>query len=221
MVSLAAICEGKTERLFCEQLLRPHLQPVGVDLSAIEIGVDCKQPGGNVSLDRVMHDVALLLPDYDYVTTLVDFFRLGSGWLSLSEDQCRKLASSEQANAVEKAAQEKALGCLGADAERFLPNVLMHEFEALLFTEPQAIVETTYARSSLVALQGVASQFASPEDINTGRATAPSKRLANLGANYGKIAHGVRIATKIGLGAIRGKCPHFDSWLSRLEALGV
>ena len=75
MVSLAAICEGKTERLFCEQLLRPHLQPVGVDLSAIEIGVDCKQPGGNVSLDRVMHDVALLLPDYDYVTTLVDLDR--------------------------------------------------------------------------------------------------------------------------------------------------
>lgn len=219
MVRLAVICEGKTERLFCEQLLRPHLLSSCVDLSAIEIGVECKQSGGNVSFSRVIHDVELLLMDYDYVTTLVDFFRLGSGWLPIADVSDR--SSSEQGVAVESFACEEARRLLGENAERFLPNVLMHEFEALLFTNPEAIVETTYAHAALGPLQEVSRQFVSPEDINTGRATAPSKRLAQMKANYGKVAHGARIAAKIGLSAIRVKCPHFDSWLRSLEGLAL
>ena len=50
MVEVAVICEGKTERLFCEELLRPHLGSFGVHLSPIEIGIDCLASGGNVTL---------------------------------------------------------------------------------------------------------------------------------------------------------------------------
>lgn len=35
----------------------------------------------------------------------------------------------------------------------------------------------------------------------------------------GKIAHGARIAARIGLADIRAKCPHFNGWIERLEAL--
>lgn len=220
MVKLAIICEGKTERLFAEQLLAPHLVAFGVEVQAIEVGVDCKQPGGNVSFERIMRDLELLLSTYDKVTTLVDYFRLGKGWSGLGS-VTPTMSSSEQAETVERAALNDAIKRLpNLDiAHRFIPNVLMHEFEGLLFTDPVAIVEITHARSATDALILVAQEFASPEDINSGKATAPSKRLASLGANYGKIAHGARIAFKIGLAAMRSKCPHLGSWLQILERL--
>ena len=220
MAKLAVICEGKTERKFCDELLIAHLAPRGIEVQAIEIGVDCLQPGGNVTFARVLHDLELLLPDYDYVTTLVDFFRLCDDWTGLKKIS-PGMSSSEQAEAVEQSALDDAKTSLpkvdvGA---RFIPNVLMHEFEGLLFTDPEAIVDITRARSSLADLTNVAAAFSSPEDINTGRETAPSKRLKNLGANYGKIAHGSRIAQRIGLQSIREKCPHFNAWMLRLENL--
>lgn len=126
-----------------------------------------------------------------------------------------------QAETVERAALDDAKASLpDADiATRFIPNVLMHEFEGLLFADPAAIVAITHAHSSLADLASVAAAFSSPEDINTGRETAPSKRLKNLGANYGKIAHGSRIVQQIGLTSIRAKCLHFNKWLAQLEGL--
>lgn len=220
MAKLAVICEGKTERKFCEELLAAHLASHGVEVQAIEIGVDCLQRGGNVTFTRVLHDLELLLPDYDFVTTLVDFFRLCDDWTGFKKISTG-MSSSEQAEAVEQAALDDAKASLpDLDiATRFIPNVLMHEFEGLLFTDPAAIVDITHARSSLADLTNVAAAFPSPEDINTGRETAPSKRLKNLGANYGKIAHGSRIAQRIGLPSIRAKCPHFNAWMLRLENL--
>ena len=220
MVKLAIICEGKTERLFAEQLLASHFSSFGIEIGAIEIGVDCKQPGGNVSFDRVCHDLAILLSDYDRVTTLIDFFRLGSGW---SGKALLKpgMTSAEQGKTVENAALEDAQKCLPEFdiANRFIPNVLMHEFEGLLFADPEAIVEVTRAHASFALLRQVSASFHSPEDINTGSEKAPSKRLANLGANYGKIAHGVRIVARIGLATIRAKCPHFNEWLAKVESI--
>jgi len=220
MVKLTVICEGKTERLFAEQLLVPHLSAYGVELSAIEVGVDCKQPGGNVTFERILHDLGLLLRSYDKVTTLVDFFRLGSGWSGL-KSLAAGMSSQEQAKTVETAASNDA-AAVYPDVDipnRFIPNVLMHEFEGLLFTDPDAIVSITRARTALDSLKKVASDFATPEDINTGKTTAPSKRLQALGANYGKIAHGARIAASIGLASMRSACPHFNAWLCKLENL--
>ena len=221
MVSLAIICEGKTERMFANQLLAPHCASFGIEIDPIEIGVECKQPGGNVSFDRVCHDLELLLDGHDFVTTLIDFFRLGAGWSGKGLIK-PGMSSSEQAGTVEAAALQDArnrLPDLDVD-NRFIPNVLMHEFEGLLFTAPEAIVEITRAHAALGALVQVMGSFQSPEDINTGEATGPSKRLANLWANYGKIAHGARIAERIGLPEIRSKCHHFNDWLVQLETLG-
>lgn len=187
----------------------------GLELKNINVLV-----GGNVTFSRVLHDLGLLLSDYDYVTTLVDFFRLCDDWSGLKKISAG-LSSSEQAEMVEQAALDVAKNSLpDVDiAARFIPNVLMHEFEGLLFADPAKIVDITHAYSSLAGLTDVAVAFPSPEDINTGRETAPSKRLKNLGANYGKIAHGSRIARRIGLMAIRTKCPHFNGWVARLENL--
>lgn len=221
MIDLAIICEGKTERNFAEQLLAPHFASFGIETEATEIGLRNVQQGGNVTFARVLCDLKLLLGDHQYVTTLLDYFRLGKDWRGLAACTS-EMDSFSKAVAIEKTALEDAEGALGLPdiGCRFIPNILMHEFEGLLFTDPAAIVKITRAAHALQNLQAVAGQFASPEDINSGAETAPSKRLVSCGANYGKIIHGRRIAQAIGLDALRAKCPHFDAWMRTIEMLG-
>ena len=79
-------------------------------------------------------------------------------------------------------------------------------------------------RTSLAGVRTVGNAFthSSPELIDDGPQTAPGKRIIDLIADYesSKSVAGPQIAQRIGLDAIRGKCPHFNSWLSRLESLG-
>lgn len=71
-------------------------------------------------------------------------------------------------------------------------------------------------------LAALAAKVKSPELIDDGQHTAPSKRIASLIPAYAneKPTAGPIIAAAVGLAAIRAKCPHFDAWLRRLETLG-
>ena len=48
--------------------------------------------------------------------------------------------------------------------------------------------------------------------------TAPSKRVELLVKGYQKPLFGNAAILEIGLGPIRSACPHFDSWMRRLES---
>ena len=64
---------------------------------------------------------------------------------------------------------------------RFVPYIQLHEFEGLLFSDVQAldaILKGQHNRSLLTRLQQIRAQFKTPEEINDGETTAPSKRLA-------------------------------------------
>jgi hypothetical protein len=67
------------------------------------------------------------------------------------------------------------------------------------------------------------SSFSSPELINQGATTAPSKRLAKIIPNYNKLKVPLasQVLEKIGLAKIREKCPHFNQWITQLENLQV
>ena len=62
------------------------------------------------------------------------------------------------------------------------------------------------------------------EKINDSPTTAPSKRIHGLFPEYKKgrslSAHAYRITQRIGVARIRGKCPHFNEWFTKLEHLG-
>jgi len=90
----------------------------------------------------------------------------------------------------------------------------------LLFSAPHAFGGWFDKAGVVAALTSVRAQFASPEHINDGRDTAPSKRILELCDDYDKVMHGSLIALDIGLDAIRKECPRFDAWVQRLEALG-
>ncbi len=61
----------------------------------------------------------------------------------------------------------------------------------------------------------------SPELVNDGPNTAPSKRIIKEFPEYLRLKTtvGVELATLVGLDKTRQLCPHFDNWLGKLETL--
>ena len=97
----------------------------------------------------------------------------------------------------------------------------MHEFEGLLFADAEAFsVVPNATRAIIERLREMRAGFGTPEDINDSSETAPSKRIESLLSSYQKVVHGPDVIAAIGLDAVRGECPRFDGWLTRLESLG-
>jgi len=71
----------------------------------------------------------------------------------------------------------------------------------------------------IAELNAIANAHATPELIDDGPDSAPSKRIIAHLPDYAKPVMGPQLAELIGLEVIRAKCPHFNAWLSRLEKL--
>lgn len=211
MIRLAVSVEGRTEEEFVKTLIAEHLWPAGVDVTPVLVGsARNRWKGGNVSAAVLVGDMSLLSYSFDAVTSLVDFYGFRGRKGRTVDELVADL--SEQLRA--------RLGP-GARLDRVIPYVQLHEFEGLLFSRPETFQAVSGARRTSVAeLRGVRSGFASPELINDGKHTAPSKRIQRALPRYRKEVHGPRLASRIGLAAIRLECERFDAWLSRLEELG-
>ncbi len=105
---------------------------------------------------------------------------------------------------------------------RFIPYIQLHEFEAYLFSDPSKFFFFyEHHERAISALKAIADEKVSPELINDGPHTAPSKRIIAEFSDYegAKAVMGPQIAELIGLDGIRDKCSHFNAWLSSLEQL--
>ena len=87
----------------------------------------------------------------------------------------------------------------------------------MLFTSPEIIANTLLNTSKANDLIQIKAAFESPEAINEDN--PPSKRLKVLFPGYEKVVSGYVIADEIGLERIRAECPHFNTWISKLESL--
>jgi hypothetical protein len=96
----------------------------------------------------------------------------------------------------------------------------MHEFEAMLFSDCDALAGAIQKPSLAASFQSILAEFGCPEAINDGIETAPSKRILQLAPEFDKLLHGSIAATRTGLDKIRAACPHFNQWLDKLESLG-
>jgi len=107
----------------------------------------------------------------------------------------------------------------GFERARFLPFVVIHEFEGLLFSDCARFARGVGHPELLPRLQKIREAFETPEQINDSPTTAPSKRVEGLIPGYQKPLQGNLAALEVGLDAIRAECPHFRSWLEALEQL--
>jgi hypothetical protein len=173
--------------------------------------------GGLFDFARPLRDIKQwLVQDRDaYVTTMFDLYGLPSDFPGLA-------ASKRFRNSYHKVEHLEEEMATSVNNRRFIPYIQLHEFEGLLFSDVTAIddaLSILESRSSLDQLRNIRASFASPEEINDGMTTAPSKRLLNLYSSYDKPLFGPLIAERIGLETIRRECQHFNAWLSRLETL--
>lgn len=98
----------------------------------------------------------------------------------------------------------------------------LHEFEAWLFCDSTTLPRVINAdETSTRAFAALQAGFDTPEDINEGQTTAPSKRIEALFPRYQKTVHGPLAAQGISLDRIRAKCAHFAQWLAMLESFAA
>ena len=64
-----------------------------------------------------------------------------------------------------------------------------------------------------------ASSFDTPEDIDDGEYTHPSRRIEDLMPSYHKRVDGPVLAGRMGPSTIRAECRGFNEWVTRLESL--
>jgi hypothetical protein len=224
MTRLNLTVEGKTEQAFVIRLLVPHLADCGVYVAKPRLtalrrkkgtvhrgGVQRYQPLKNDLLDWIKQDAASEV----YFTTMIDFYGLPSDFPRLAEtrgdsDPYQRLAKMEEAF-------EEDIG-----DRRFIAYIQLHEFETLLFSQPEAFGRYFVAHEEPVeSLVAVRDEFGNPELINEGEDSAPSKRIGKAIPKYltMKSTMGPLVAAAIGIPTIRQNCAHFDQWLTKLENL--
>ena len=135
--------------------------------------------------------------------------------------EANELAFPNNAETVEKALASDICDEMGTDfnPERFVPYVMMHEFEAILFSHCERFAGGIGEPELAPKFQEIRDTSGCPEEINDSPNTAPSKRIESLVPGYQKPLMGALASLEIGLGAIRLACPHFRSWLEQLESI--
>jgi hypothetical protein len=220
MNRVLVIVEGPTEQTFVRNVLAPYLAATGVMVSPRILGRPGKKGGISGFIQARNEIVAILKEDTNrFCTTMFDYYGMPDSWPGRAES--RNALFSQKASLVESRLTESVGQAMGSAFrhERFIPYVQMHEFEALLFSQPSVLASVMRRPEITQELQKIISEFDSPEMINDDVNSAPSKRLLRLYPPYNKPLHGNIAAERIGLAAIREKCPHFNEWVSKLERL--
>jgi hypothetical protein len=225
MTRLYLFAEGQTEQTYADTVLRPHLAALGVYMHGPILVAHCRKKGlvhrgGGRRYVPMRNDILRFLrqqrgADVRF-TTMIDLYGIYGDFPSIAEVEHLRPDPRARVEALEAA----WLRDIGDD--RFIPYIQLHEFEALLFTNPQDLsLFYTNSAAEIRGLQAISHNFDSPELINDGDYTAPSKRIIAKLPDYkgAKRIVGPMVAELIGLHQIRARCPHFNGWLTRLEAL--
>jgi hypothetical protein len=227
VVRLFVIVEGETEETFVNELLAPHLLAKGFGSVSAKIMGNARlrrKRGGVRDWPGVKAEILrhLRTDKHVFVTTMVDYYgmpsdpRLSGAWPGRRE--ASKLEFKTKGSHVESALAADIRKHL-KDASRFIPFVVMHEFEALLFSN-SARFATSIGRAEISArFQEIRDGFNSPEEINDSPATHPAQRIIELVPEYQKPLFGNIAALDIGFEPICRECAHFRAWLERLERL--
>ena len=169
-------------------------------------------------LRRVRNDILRFLAQEKtrdvFFTTMIDLYALPARFPRRLEGDRYRHDPFQRVEFLERA--------FAADINdlRFVRYIQLHEYEAILFSNPSGFQHFyDHHEAQIAELQAIADGHTSPELIDDGPQTAPSKRIIARFPDYAKAVMGPRIAERIGLDTIRSRCPHFHAWLSQLETL--
>lgn len=214
------VVEGQTEESFVRNVLAEELWGSNVHPTPILVGTPGHK-GGRTSYARVKRDVLVLLKQDRgaYCSTMIDLYGLGPGFPG--HPPPGHLSNIEKVRHVEQAVKEnicEEIPDLRA-YRRFIPYLQLHEYEAILFSDPAAFATGINHPDLQRQFQRIRDEVESPEDINNDPETAPSKRVLAVCPNYRKIIEGTQAAAAVGIPIMREKCQHFREWIESLEEL--
>ena len=211
MPRLVFIVEGDAEQHFINSHLVDYLSQkhLGVWMHAQKITTNrqLNKKGGNVSYALFQNELKRTAAQGNVlITTMLDFFRLPNDFPGFSTD-VRTIDSIEN--------------CIRTDCSAiiapqfFFPYIQKHEFEALLFANPNGF-STILDDREMERVKKIVEDCGSPEEIDGGPETAPSKRLASI-FDYRKVADSLSVMSDVSIDQLRNSCPRFEEWVGRLE----
>lgn len=224
MRDVLVLCEGQTEREFCRSVLAEYVAPYGVGMTGTLVGKPQRKRGGIRDWQAYRGELLRLAKERTdrVVGVLVDFYAMPNSWPGRSEATNRP--PTQRGEHVEKRLREDLEPEIGP---RFEPCVQLHEFESLLFVDPDttalsiAIGGWLSPEYGAKQLSSIKAEFGGDvEEIDDSPETAPSKRISAVFRGYDKVAWGVTAVKDVGIEALRQECPWLDRWLTRLQSLG-
>ncbi len=223
MTQVFVVCEGQTEMSFVSQVLKPYFYRHQIYFTPTLIGKPGRK-GGDVTYTRLLASLMPLLLRNDqllYCTTFIDYYGLPADFPG-KQEATKATSLSDKADCLytalhEQLATEKQMSAYML--RRFVPYVQMHEFEGLLFSDPNAFARAIDRPQIADKLLAIRQRFATPEHINDNPNTAPSKQVIGLFKEYEKPLMGTIAALDIGIDTICASCSLFSAWLERLSQL--
>ena len=232
MRDVFVVVEGQTEEAFVNAVIQPHLAAVGAWATPIVVCTSRERSGrkkkGGGDWTKWASDIRGLCRDGRpeiRITTLFDLYRLPKNFPGLEKHS--QISDTLKRCDLLEAEMSQAIG-----DQRFIPYLQRHEFEALVLAGLEALhmfLGDPADRAGLARLEEDIRGL-SPEDINDGDDTAPSKRLERFIPSYqsqsrrrsgaGKPFYGELVTDRTGLPVLREKCPRFGEWIAKLESLG-
>lgn len=204
-------CEGQTEESFVNDVLYPYFSRMDIYVTPIihkTKRTPTKAFKGGVSRYAPIKDelIKLCQDSTCIVTTMFDYYAMPDDTPSIDHQD---IDIYKRVDFIENAVNED-IGC-----KNLLFNLVLHEFEALLFSEPQAFEHI--ANDKVVRqLQAIRNSVDTPEHINNSAATAPSKRIQNVVNGYSKVRQGIIVAKYIGIDKMMSECKHFSAWIDKI-----
>lgn len=221
--------EGQTEESFVNNVLASYLLDHGFSSVGARLVGNARQRarrGGIRAWPSVRKGIAnhLMSDRSCAATTMVDYYGLpqdGEGkWPGRRE--AATLPFERRARHVEDACMCDLSKHVRPDVgRRLVPFVMIHEFEALLFSDCRRFADGIGQPQMFDELRQIRDQFSTPEKINDSPEGAPSKRVQRLIPEYQKPFMGTLASLEIGISTMQQACPHFADWLERLTKLAA
>lgn len=223
MKRVFVVVEGETEERFLRQVVYNHFIVRGIHIEAQQWLTNRKlgTKGGGNNFDLIENHINRLASKYKhdqnvFISSMIDLYGFPKQGNTVYDAEVNKLNNGKEKALLleEKLAQR-------IQNKNFIPYVQLHEFEALLLVKPESLLSFYTEKDAEIESLKTEISGLEPEEINENPENAPSKRIIRYLTSYSKqkTTAGVLVAGKIGLPTLRAKCPHFNSWILKLENL--
>lgn len=206
------LCEGRTEEGFINYVLAPYFANMNIyvtpKIHETKRIAGKTFKGGVSKYSPIKKEIINLCKNPNVlVTTMFDYYGMPSDTPSIDYADVDIYKRIEH---IEKAIADD-IGC-----DNLLFNLVVHEFEGLLFSEPQAFGVIANDRA-VTKLQAMKDEAETPEHINNSAATAPSKRIESVISDYSKVRQGTIVAKNVGIDKMLSECKHFATWIENIK----